>query len=108
MQRSCRRCGQKWTACGEAEPEDGAVVLEPSSDVVHSIFAVHRRSSAFDRIVRHRDILGGTTGMPISHTRLGAARLLRNISISLNFSFLVGSRDKRLVTGGAGNTERRW
>jgi ectoine hydroxylase len=41
----------------EAAPEDGAVVLEPSSDVVRSIFAVHRRSSLFDRIVRHKDIL---------------------------------------------------
>jgi ectoine hydroxylase len=42
----------------EAEPDDGAVVLEPSSHVVRSIFAVHRRSSLFDRVVRHMNILG--------------------------------------------------
>src|SRR5262245_17877363 len=40
----------------EAEPEDEAVILEPGSDDVRSIFAVHRRSSVFDRVVRHRDI----------------------------------------------------
>jgi ectoine hydroxylase len=41
----------------EAKPDDEAVVLEPSSHAVRSIFAVHRRSSLFDRIARHKDIL---------------------------------------------------